>query len=480
MRPWRQRPAATATIILVAVGVLLAAAPSPVAGQGQVGPGGRPPQRLELRGTLERIERRADGRVRVAGWAGAPQRREPVTVTVSVNGRRVAVTRADIPRPDVRRQVPTLPPATGFDLTLPAAAWTLGRAAAGTALTGEVCLEASHPGGGGRRIGCAAIPGGRTDQGVVVPDGERVQWLEPPVRARSGAAAYHPATDDAWCRAPNGPLERPMPDRADRCLAWYRPGPGVHPTLVWLHGGGWSGGSADPPPAPVLRLVDRGWTVVTVRYRLSTCVAHQFPAAVLDTQDAIAYLRGHPERFGVDPARIVVAGHSAGGNLAAMAATVWNDPAARFRHGTLYRPAAWVSVAGVEDLEAFLATSVWPHALWPYLPYRPFPPPGCRSVPPGWVPESWALEAASPVRHLDPADPPGLVVRGGDDLLTPVAGVSARIGRVYTAAGRPDGFWQQVVPGDGHFPRWNRRWWWWFLDRVAADPTRDPSPPPAG
>lgn len=92
------------------------------------------------------------------------------------------------------------------------------------------------------------------------------------------------------------------------------------PLLIWVHGGGWTlGDKSEPLPANVLRQLDRGYDVLAVNYRLAP--AHPFPAALLDVKLAVRWAKAHASERGWDPSAIVVVGHSAGGNLAALVAT---------------------------------------------------------------------------------------------------------------------------------------------------------------
>lgn len=83
--------------------------------------------------------------------------------------------------------------------------------------------------------------------------------------------------------------------------------------LLWIHGGGYVLGSAKMDDALCVRLAaETEATVAAVDYRLAP--DHSFPAALDDCYEALAWLAGHPD---VDPARLAVAGASAGGGLAA-------------------------------------------------------------------------------------------------------------------------------------------------------------------
>jgi acetyl esterase len=101
----------------------------------------------------------------------------------------------------------------------------------------------------------------------------------------------------------------------------YDPGvPTPAPTLVYLHGGGWSIGDLDSHDALCRRLAVVGCCrVLALAYRLAP--EHPFPAAFEDAVAATAFLARHAGCMGLDPARLVLGGDSAGANLA-LAATI--------------------------------------------------------------------------------------------------------------------------------------------------------------
>jgi acetyl esterase len=91
------------------------------------------------------------------------------------------------------------------------------------------------------------------------------------------------------------------------------------PVVVYVHGGGFVGGSLAVVDEPARALAaDLGAVVVTVTYRKAP--EHKFPAATDDTFAALRWVAGHIGEFGGDPERIAVMGDSAGGCLAAVAA----------------------------------------------------------------------------------------------------------------------------------------------------------------
>lgn len=100
-------------------------------------------------------------------------------------------------------------------------------------------------------------------------------------------------------------------------LDLYVPASPKGPLLVWIHGGGWVGGSKDP--AQGLPMLGQGYCVASVEYRFSQDAV--FPAQIEDCKAAIRWLRAHAKEYGYDPKRIAVWGASAGGHLTALLAT---------------------------------------------------------------------------------------------------------------------------------------------------------------
>ena len=102
----------------------------------------------------------------------------------------------------------------------------------------------------------------------------------------------------------------------DLTLDVYRPrgAAGPNPTLIYIHGGGWTNGSKEASALTFLPYLEMGWSVVNVAYRLADA-AHA-PAAVEDCRCALRWVYRNAERMGFDLDRIVVTGNSAGGHLA--------------------------------------------------------------------------------------------------------------------------------------------------------------------
>ncbi|MCK9485916.1 MAG: alpha/beta hydrolase [Dehalococcoidia bacterium] len=128
-----------------------------------------------------------------------------------------------------------------------------------------------------------------------------------------GPDVHH--VEDLEAPGPDGPI----PVR----IYWPREAQDL-PALLWFHGGGWVIGSVEGEDATARRLATLAdCVVVSVEYRLAP--EHPYPAAVTDAYAAIVWTVQNAPRLGVDPARVAIAGYSAGGNLAAVAAQLLRD-----------------------------------------------------------------------------------------------------------------------------------------------------------
>ncbi|WP_219215048.1 alpha/beta hydrolase [Variovorax boronicumulans] len=88
------------------------------------------------------------------------------------------------------------------------------------------------------------------------------------------------------------------------------------PAMVFMHGGGWVIGSIESHDEIAADIAaDTGCTVISVGYRLAP--EHPFPAAFEDCLSVLHHVAAHAAELGIDAARILVGGDSAGANLAA-------------------------------------------------------------------------------------------------------------------------------------------------------------------
>ena len=96
------------------------------------------------------------------------------------------------------------------------------------------------------------------------------------------------------------------------------------PGILFFHGGGWVAGSLETHDGLCRRLSNEtGCRVIAVDYRLAP--EHPFPVGLTDAVAALRHVCGNSKLFGIDPARLGVAGDSAGGALAAALCRIARD-----------------------------------------------------------------------------------------------------------------------------------------------------------
>ncbi len=88
------------------------------------------------------------------------------------------------------------------------------------------------------------------------------------------------------------------------------------PIVVWIHGGGWRSG--DKKGGPFRALLDAGFAVASINYRLSP--EAKWPAQLDDCRSALSFLRNHASEYDIDCKRMGLWGASAGGHLVLMLA----------------------------------------------------------------------------------------------------------------------------------------------------------------
>ena len=102
-------------------------------------------------------------------------------------------------------------------------------------------------------------------------------------------------------------LDLYVPDKADKPL----------PLMIWIHGGGWEGGSKEG--AMGLGMLAKGYAVASINYRLSQ--EAKYPAQIEDCKAAVRFLRANAKKYNLDPDHFGVFGASAGGHLVALLGT---------------------------------------------------------------------------------------------------------------------------------------------------------------
>ncbi len=120
----------------------------------------------------------------------------------------------------------------------------------------------------------------------------------------------------------------PSPTRTatDTALDVFAPDTGTDalPTVIWIHGGGWIAGDKSQI-APYLRvLAAQGYTTVGLNYTRGP--QGRYPTALRQLDAAIGYLIDHAGELRIDPTRLVLAGDSAGAQLASQLAALVTNP----------------------------------------------------------------------------------------------------------------------------------------------------------
>lgn len=206
------------------------------------------------------------------------------------------------------------------------------------------------------------------------------------------------------------------------------------PVVLWIHGGGWAAGAKEN--CPLVFLAAQGVAVASMDYRL-THVA-PWPAQLDDCRAAVRWLRANAATHGLDPQRIIAAGGSAGGHLAAVLGTtpaIAEDVSSRVQ-GVIdcYGPSDLLTmppnVAGPGRDDATLARSNGAKLLGGIVRDRP------------------ELARQASALHLVSADdPPFLILHGDQDEQVPLA-QSQRLDAALQAAGVASTL--VVLPGAGH------------------------------
>lgn len=194
----------------------------------------------------------------------------------------------------------------------------------------------------------------------------------------------------------------------------------LHPAVVLIHGGGWSGLDKSTMRAMGRYLARSGYVAVSVDYRLFKDKQNQWPAQLDDVQRAVRWLRANAAKYEVNPDRIGAFGHSAGAQLAAllgMEDTRDNSDPALAKYSSKVQ--AVVDVSGPSDFTtdkrpdstAFMAAFLG----------------GDYSKNPA------AWQDASPVFHAEKGDAPFLIFHGLKDESVPIAQAQELFDKLQTA-----------------------------------------------
>lgn len=216
------------------------------------------------------------------------------------------------------------------------------------------------------------------------------------------------------------------------------------PTIVWVHGGAWVAGDKSTV-APYLKiLASHGYTAVGINYSIAP--GARYPTPVRQTNSALAWLVGNAAEHHVDPSRMILAGDSAGAQIAAQVAALTVDPAyaadmeiapaitPEHLLGTVLNcgPYDPVLIENVDGLTGWFVRTV----AWAYLGTKDFDDP--------------RVEQATVVDRVTAQYPPTWISGGNGDPLTPqgraMASRLTSLGVDVTSVFFPDG----RTPALGH------------------------------
>ncbi|MFF3640063.1 alpha/beta hydrolase fold domain-containing protein [Streptomyces sp. NPDC002564] len=181
------------------------------------------------------------------------------------------------------------------------------------------------------------------------------------------------------------------------------------PAVVWVHGGGWNKGHRSQTPEWNRWFNARGWSVFDIDYRLAPRATQL--DQIGDVKCAVGWVRRHARAYGIDPDRLLLAGSSAGGNLALAAAYTEGD--GRVPSSCAVRDssvAGVVSLYGPTDMGRLIAgTALRRDPMIPHLMG------GSAATAPA------RYRLGSPARLVRGDVPPTLLLHGSADRAVPVA-----------------------------------------------------------
>lgn len=254
----------------------------------------------------------------------------------------------------------------------------------------------------------------------------RAQQLSPEAKwATETAAEYESHPDIVYKKANQFECKLDVISATDKAQP--------RPTLIYIHGGGWVGGSKESAALRTLPFLAAGMNVVNVEYRLGP--VSLAPAAVEDCRCALRWVYKHAKDYGFDLNHLVVNGHSAGGHLSLMTGML--TPEAGFDNECPgpenLQVAAIVNYYGITDVADLLAG------------------PNEKSYAVMWLGslrDRFELaKQLSPLTYVRPGLPPIFTAQGDADPTVPYEH-SVRLHKALTAAGVPNQLY--TVPGGKH------------------------------
>ncbi len=206
-----------------------------------------------------------------------------------------------------------------------------------------------------------------------------------------------------------------------------------NPTLIYIHGGGWVGGSKEHSSLRFLPYLTMGWSVVNVEYRLGR--VSLAPAAVEDCRCALSWVIQNAEKYFFDTKKLVVTGSSAGGHLSLttgmLPASAGLDRQCHPRETV--EVAAIINWYGITDVGDLLEGENEKYYAVRWM---------------GSLPDRMAIASrVSPLNYVREGLPPILTIHGDKDSIVPYAH-AVRLHEALDRAGLPNQL--HTVPGGAH------------------------------
>jgi acetyl esterase/lipase len=183
------------------------------------------------------------------------------------------------------------------------------------------------------------------------------------------------------------------------------------PTIVWVHGGAWISGSTSTISNYLKVVAGKGYTVIGVDYSIAP--GKTYPTPIVQVNDALSYIQANAQKLHVNPSKIVLAGDSAGSQIASQVANIVTSPAyakqmymkpgmpgANLKGAVLNCGAYDLALANYNGASGdFLRTVLWSYTGTKHFVSDP------------------DLQMASVARYVTAAFPPTFITAGNDDPL---------------------------------------------------------------
>lgn len=239
---------------------------------------------------------------------------------------------------------------------------------------------------------------------------------------------------------------------------------GGYRVVIHVHGGAFAMGSRrDVNLGPMLRVLQRGYALASVEYRLSG--ESRFPALVYDVKAATRFLRAHSEKYNLNTEKVAIWGPSAGGYLASMMGATNGNPA--FEDLTYGNEKYSSDVQAVIDwcgpCGGFLKMDeeISANGVGDADHCEPLSPESrMMGAPIGTIPE--LVRMACPCTHVTAKMPPVLIHHGSRDPIVPIQ-QSISFAETINAVAGQDRVRLEIFEGMGHHGEP------WFTEKKMTD-----------